>query len=397
MSQAAPRDYDILDSDQHYYEPHDAYTRHLDKKFKDAFRWVKTEEGHSHILMGGHRYSMIPNPTFDPVAKPGALLAYLKAQNSRGASGKEIAGELGPLLPEYVERAARLKAMESHGVKSALVLPTLPLGFEELLWDNPPALSALVQAGLKWLDEDWGFDRDGRLICAPMLCLVDAEAAERDLRFVIDRGGKAITLRPGPVRTPSGNRSPGDPAHDRFFSMAEEAGVVICLHASDSGYGRYAVDYGEKSFISTFAGSAFPEVLSLHLERPIYDTLAAYLCHGVFDRHPRLKVAAIELGAAWVPELLRRLKMAWGRVPYLFGKDPVEAFHENVWVTPFHEQSIPETLEHMRVERVLFGSDWPHPEGIVEPIDFLDELEGVAEEGKRLIMGENMRQMLGLP
>lgn len=396
MTEAARPSYDLLDADQHYYEPHDAFTRYLDPKFRNAFRWVTTEDGRHHILMGGRQYSMIPNPTFNPVAKPGALIDYLKANNAKGASGKEIAGELGPLLPEYVEREARLKVMDAHGVKSALVLPTLPLGFEELLWNDAPALTALVRAGLKWLDEDWGFAQDERLICAPMLCLVDIEAAEQDLQYVIDRGGKAITLRPGPVRTVAGNRSPGDPAHDRFYSMAEEAGVVICLHASDSGYGRYAVDYGEKSEISTFAGSSFPEVLSLHLERPIYDTMAALICHGVFDRHPRLKVAAIELGAAWVPELQRRLKVAYGRVPYLFGKDPIEAFHEHVWVTPFHEQSIPETLKCMRAERVLFGSDWPHPEGTVEPLDFLAELDGLPEDTKRLIMGENMRQMLDL-
>ncbi|BBX62552.1 amidohydrolase [Mycobacterium saskatchewanense] len=386
----------VADADQHYYEPRDAYTRYLDPQYRSEYRWVSTDDGRAHLVIGGKLFRMIPNPTFNPVASPGALVDYLKARNKGGASGKELAGELEALRPEWVEREARVKTMDAQGLHSALLLPTLSLGIEELLYDNPPALNALIRAGSRWLEEDWGLGRDDRLICAPMLSLVDPEAAESELNWAIERGARAITLRPGPVRAISGNRSPGDKAHDRFFARAAEAGVVICFHAADSGYGIYAEDYGEHSSISTFASGTFAEVLSLHLERPIFDTAAALICHGVFDRHPNLKVAALELGAGWVPDLLRRLETAYGRVPQLFGSDPVDVFHEHFWVTPFHEQSIPETLTYMRPERVLFGSDWPHPEGVVEPLDFLEELEGVPADQVNMIMGDNMRQMLSM-
>ena len=389
--------YPVYDADQHYYEPRDAFTRYLPREHTSALKWVTSDDKRTHLLVGGKLFTMISNPTFDPVARPGALVDYLKARNTSGATGKEIAGKLERLRPEYLDRDARIEVMDAQGVRSALLLPTISLGFEELLWDNPSALAAVMHAGCEWVEDDWGLARDDRITCAPMLSHVDPAAAEHDLAWVLERGGKAVVLRPGPVKTPAGPRSPGDPAHDRFWATAAEAGVLVCYHAADAGYGRYATDWGERSVMETFVGSAFVETLSLHLEKPVFDTMAALLCHGVFDRHPTLKVAAIELGAGWVPDLLRRLRVSYGKMPRLFGMDPVEAFHEHVWATPFHEQSMPEVLETMRPERVLFGSDWPHPEGVAASIDFANEASMLPEDVQRLIMADNMRELLRLP
>jgi predicted TIM-barrel fold metal-dependent hydrolase len=389
--------YPMYDADQHYYEPKDAFTRYLPPEHRAVVRWVRSEDDRSHLLVNDKLFTMIANPTFDPVAKPGSLVDYLKARNTSGATGKAVTGRLERLRPEYLDRDARIAAMDRQGVRAALLLPTISLGFEELLWDNPPALAAVVHAGCEWLQDDWGLARDDRIVSAPMLSLVDPDAGVRELRWSLERGAKAVVLRPGPVRTPSGSRSPGDPLHDPFWALAAEAGVLVCYHAADGGYGRYAHDWGEHSVMETFAISPFVETLSLHLEKPIFDTMAAVICHGVLDRHPALKLAAIELGAGWVPDLLRRLKIAYGRIPRHFGKDPVEAFHEHVWVTPFHEQSIPEVLQTMRPERILFGSDWPHPEGVAEPADFAEEVAMLPADLQRRIMADNMRELLALP
>ena len=62
-----------IDADNHYYETLDAFTRHLDKKFKD--RGVKPVQDGKHVqlLMGGKVNRFIPNPTFDPIIVPGCL------------------------------------------------------------------------------------------------------------------------------------------------------------------------------------------------------------------------------------------------------------------------------------------------------------------------------------
>jgi predicted TIM-barrel fold metal-dependent hydrolase len=71
-------------------------------------------------------------------------------------------------------------------------------------------------------------------------------------------------------------------------------------------------------------------------------------------------------------------------------------FHRNVYVHPFWETAIRELVDLLGPGHVLFGSDYPHPEGIAEPLSYLDELEGLGEVAIRKIMSENANSLLGL-
>ena len=46
--------------------------------------------------------------------------------------------------------------------------------------------------------------------------------------------------------------------------------------------------------------------------------------------------------------------------------------------------------------QVLFGSDYPHPEGLGNPTSYLDELTHLDEGLVRQIMGGNLARLLGL-
>ena len=157
-------------------------------------------------------------------------------------------------------------------------------------------------------------------------------------------------------------------------------------------------EWGEQTSFSTVARSPFSEVLGLHIERPIFETLAAIICHGVFDPHPTLGVATIELGSSWVPELLQRLKVACGKIPQTFGRDPLEAFRDHIWVTPFQEVGLGlvHLVDLLGADRVLFGSDWPHPEGMMEPVDIVEDLHGLGDHAQRLVTDQIVYEMLRL-
>ena len=66
-------DLELVDADQHYYEPADAFSRHLAAEHRHAIRWADVE-GRKKLIVGDRLYKMIPNPTFDPIAKPGASI-----------------------------------------------------------------------------------------------------------------------------------------------------------------------------------------------------------------------------------------------------------------------------------------------------------------------------------
>src|SRR5213076_1546444 len=82
-------------------------------------------------------------------------------------------------------------------------------------------------------DEDWGYHYQERLFAPPYIPVLDPELAAEELETVIGKGARIVSVRPGPA----GGRSPADPAWDRFWSVANEAGILVAYHA----YGGHTV------------------------------------------------------------------------------------------------------------------------------------------------------------
>jgi predicted TIM-barrel fold metal-dependent hydrolase len=46
------------------------------------------------------------------------------------------------------------------------------------------------------------------------------------------------------------------------------------------------------------------------------------------------------------------------------------------------------------VDKILFGSDWPHGEGLENPVSFTDELVGFSDADIRKVMRDNAVDLL---
>jgi predicted TIM-barrel fold metal-dependent hydrolase len=86
---------------------------------------------------------------------------------------------------------------------------------------------------------------------------------------------------------------------------------------------------------------------------------------------------------------MHELELAWGKMPKEFGRHPVEAFREHVWVSPFYEDDIPKLRDLLGADHILFGSDWPHAEGLADPTAFIDDIPGFDAVEVRKVMREN--------
>jgi predicted TIM-barrel fold metal-dependent hydrolase len=95
-----------------------------------------------------------------------------------------------------------------------------------------------------------------------------------------------------------------------------------------------------------------------------------------------------------VRHLLEDLAHAYEMAPQEFDEDPVEVFKRNIYVHPFHEEDPKGLVKLLGADRVLFGSDYPHPEGMSDPITFVDELEGLDESAIRKVMGGNLARLM---
>jgi len=252
-------DFRFFDCDNHYYEAMDAFTRHMDPKLaKRAMQWVQVD-GKTRLMVGEKVNKFIPNPTFDPISKPGALDEYFRGRNPAGADARQLFGDLDRMAehPEYRDREARLAVMDDQGMLAAIFLPTLAVGMEQALIRDPEALIAAFRAFNRWLVEDWGFAHEERIFAAPIFTLVDPDAAVAELEWALDQDARFLLLLPGPVITPAGGRSPSDPALDPFWSRVNEAGTTVVVHGGDSWYSNYLPDWGESSTMEAFRQNPF--------------------------------------------------------------------------------------------------------------------------------------------
>jgi predicted TIM-barrel fold metal-dependent hydrolase len=145
-----------------------------------------------------------------------------------------------------------------------------------------------------------------------------------------------------------------------------------------------------------FAGySAFTTLVNAD-GRPITDVVSSILAHGLATRFPKLRFLPVENGSAWVRPLVAKLEKVYDRSPDLFDEDPVEAFRRCIWVHPFHEEDTVGLARLIGVENVCFGSDYPHPEGMADPVSFVDELGALSRDDQARIMGGNLARILGL-
>ncbi|EUA75294.1 amidohydrolase family protein [Mycobacterium xenopi 4042] len=107
-------------------------------------------------------------------------------------------------------------------------------------------------------------------------------------------------------------------------------------------------------------------------------------------------MASIENGSYFVYRLIKRLKKAANNYPHHFREDPLEQLRNNVWIAPYYEDDLAALAEVIGVERILFGSDWPHGEGLANPVAFTGELTGFSETEVRKIMRDNALDLLGV-
>jgi len=394
----------IFDADNHYWETTDSFTRHRDPAFADRGVRIVDLDGSGtprYVFANGRVHPIIPGPgDVHPRPRPGALYDYFAGRSDKARLGDELSSEDPAAHPEWFDRDARLGVMDEQGVEAAWLFPSQGVCMEGPMQPDVEASIHLFRAFNRWLGEDWGFAYRDRIFGVPYLTLSDVDLAVEELEWCVDHGARIVSIRNGPVFTPEGTRSPADPQFDPFWARAGEAGVVVAPHAGfEDGYvavqEALAREWGRDPERSTGMGDAAQSTVisALMKRRLVHDFAGILVCDHLFERHPGVRVAYIENGGTWVGDLLHTLQVLHGQNPGMFTRNPVDQFHEQCWVAPFVEDSVPDLARHLPVERILFGSDWPHAEGMGHPRDFFANVEALDLADQRRIMVENAREL----
>jgi len=111
-------------------------------------------------------------------------------------------------------------------------------------------------------------------------------------------------------------------------------------------------------------------------------------------------VVSVENGSLFVPYLMAvmdKMKGMGRNGPWLGGYvsgRPSDIVKQHVFVSPYHEEDIVALAQNIGASQVLFGSDYPHPEGLAEPSDFADAIADLAVDDVRSIMRDNLHGLL---
>lgn len=387
----------LFDCDTHCYEPRDAFTRYLPKQWLgQAVAPVRMADGTERIL-AGDRVAVFNSEQglgFDLAYRPGSLKEMLR-QMASGDPQESYQPE--PMRREYTDRDARIKVMDGQGVERAVLFPSAMALSVENYVKSVPAAYANIRAFNRWFDEEWGFNRDGRLFAPALLSLADRELAVAEAERVLAAGARIVLLPTGPAY----GRSPGDPWFDPVWARLNEAGVTVAFHIMENWYNEHvAPAWGHDAWPGSWHMSAW-QWNNLYGERPIQDTLSALIFDNLFGRFPGLNVLVAEFGASWVPHFTQHMDKSRGmgrNGPWIGGKlseRPSAIFRRHVRVAPYPEDDIPKIVRDLPdVDCLVMGSDFPHAEGLAEPAAFAGLLDGLTEQQQRQILRDNAAKLL---
>lgn len=382
----APDSRPFYDADSHIMELPDFLKSYADPKLRDDI----PEVSYSASLVTDEEVAVI----MDQGGKHSA--EHIESQVALGddliASSKEIQA-LGAF-----NSSDRTKAMDLLGFKKQLVFATHSVAFPFHPSSKKPSKLryGATRAHNRHMS-DFCSD-DDRLMGVGVVPLDDPKCAIEELDFALENGMEAIWV---PHRSPIGF-APGHVDLEPFWARLAESGTPFVLHVggsplqalkSWSNNGRAAT----KDWMGGGENVRTKDATVMH--QPPETFISMLLMDGVFDRHPALRGAAVELGAGWVPEMVRRLDWVskiYGKVDesVRFDRTPGEQLSQQMGFTPFPHEDVAMLIEQSNADLYLFSSDYPHVEGGRNPIGkFEGHLEGASEAVKTNFYSENFLRL----
>lgn len=354
----------VFDADRHVIEPFDLWSKYLDPAFRDEAPTLVPDrgEGPADETMAARLARLGPGGMVPLARIPcwrGRPIWRDMSESIRIAVSRMSWQRVGDLHAAS-SGLGQLASMDGEGVHAAALMPTFG-GFLVGIDDMPDAVAhAMAAAYNRWLADVCAAD-PARLVPVALMARHDPIRMVADLEATLERGWKAIVLRPEPVR----GRGLGHPELEPFWSRCAEADVAVVLHGST----RARVPaIGADRFESQFALHACAHALEA------MTALVALVDGGVLHRHPGMRILLLEAGCSWMPHWLWRLDEAWSVASDALRRGrpekPSEVIRRACRLTvEADEPLLLETIAELGAERLLLGTDFPHYDhrvGVIE-------------------------------
>ncbi|HWE57972.1 MAG TPA: amidohydrolase family protein [Acidimicrobiales bacterium] len=263
--------------------------------------------------------------------------------------------------------------MDAEGVAGEVLFPnTVPPFYPRGSLAAPPPTerhdveyrAAGLRAHNRWLADFCALAPDRRAGVGQIL-LNDLDDAVAGVREIADLGLRGGVLLPGVV--PGTGIPPLYAEHwEPLWAACEDAGVVINHHGGNAGPGPED-EWGTAFAVWVYETPWWAHRILWHL-----------ILNGTLERHPGLTVVLTEQGSGWVPAVLESLDITaarYGRAGSAIARfagpsagslprPPSEYWARQCYVgASFMRRREVELRHEIGLERVMWGTDYPHYEG----------------------------------
>jgi predicted TIM-barrel fold metal-dependent hydrolase len=353
-----------VSADGHVVEPGDLWTTRMDREFRDRAPRIESRSNGDYYLIDG--FAPIP------VGLEGVAIDDKIAGKIKSPEGYRHADT----RPGAWNPQARLADQELDHVRAEVIYPGLGLFISSA--PDEAYVRACQQAYNEWLSE-FCASAPTRLLGAALLpmrgpiewALAEAElAAKRGLRSVM-------------IPTEVANRSYGQPEYSKLWTILQELDLIVALHVgTDEPFMRKAARMG--------VGKAFIDTKICAMQRGMADLIWG----AVPQRYPKLRFVLVEGGIGWVASVLRSMDHWWADHRHWMEPKVDEApsayFKRQFWATFEDDRAGILTRELIGVDRLMWGSDYPHTEGT-----FPRSREQVANDFARVPDAEVYQMVVG--
>jgi predicted TIM-barrel fold metal-dependent hydrolase len=350
----------VIDADTHLFETPSTWVDHLPAARRHLAVTIETDElGYAWLTSpAGERIHLAE------VHTPGDIVT-MGERRLRQRSGLAPTVPFDALLPHDHDPQARLDLMDRQGVDEALVFPNFGLFWVRSLEDRPDCQLANMEAWNRWAVEGIKAGGRGRLHPVGHVSLRDPAWLESQLAFLAAAGVSAAMVPIGPVE----GRPFSHPDLDACWSSFENHGVAVIFHISD----------GPRPFDDAwYQGDANPiEPLLMSAFIGVTPTLALtdLAAGGVLARHSALRIGLVEFTSSWFGPFLSSIDACYkfhigynGLSATRLELLPSEYLRRQVRLATFGFEH-PAQLASAFGDLYMFGSDYPHAEGLAHPLE----------------------------
>ncbi len=374
----------VIDADSHLYEPRDLWVERTSSAQRDlALRIEDDELGYSWLTFRGRRIEVLGIHEPGDTTQSGRFRQRLR-------EGLSPETRYDDMPAAFWEPRARLGLLDHFGIDEAVLLPNCGIMWERALEHDLEATKVNMSAWNRWAVEV-SREGKGRLHPVGHLTLRDPAWVEAEARRLAEGGVRLAMVAPALVD----GRRLSHPDHEAAWAALEHHGVGVVFHIA-----QYAPPFDE-AWNDDDPDWSNPFLSSVFMWTAPALALADLAGRGTLARHPGLRVGVIELMSAWLPLFLLQLDGAFafyesfnGQALSPLDQPPSEYVRRQVRVASFPFEH-PERLGRASAELYMFGSDYPHPEGLADPLASFEAACGVGPDDAPALYHANAAWLLG--